>query len=88
MVQLHQSIRNRLISLISKAYSTVRVDVFAAYTDTNVDEAIVLAIDKGWKYDPVSQMLEPIAETKDVKMTLNNERQLQLLADYVSFLEN
>ncbi|XP_014486320.1 PREDICTED: COP9 signalosome complex subunit 8 isoform X2 [Dinoponera quadriceps] len=90
MTALKDKVRERMMKLISKAYSSLDLTVLASVTGLSLDEARRTAIDRGWSIDGV--MVQPRKPDED-ECNLSNEvclteDQLQKLTQFVSFLEN
>ncbi|XP_011143603.1 COP9 signalosome complex subunit 8 isoform X2 [Harpegnathos saltator] len=90
MTALKDKVRERIMKLISKAYSSLDLTVLASMTGLSLDEARRTAIDRGWSID--GAMVQPRKPDED-ECNLSNEvclteDQLQKLTQFVSFLEN
>ncbi|KAL0119167.1 hypothetical protein PUN28_009638 [Cardiocondyla obscurior] len=91
MVALKENVRERVMRLISKAYSSLNLTTMATMSGMSLDEARQAAIDRGWTVDgaivqPRKQIDEEQYNQSD-KVCLTEE-QLQKLTQFVSFLEN
>lgn len=87
---LSDNVRERAITLVSKAYSSLDVTVFASMTGFTLEEARRVAIERGWTVD--GSMVQPCKIEKE-ENSLDNEvclteDQLHKLTQFVSFLEN
>ncbi|KAG7188851.1 hypothetical protein KM043_008457 [Ampulex compressa] len=90
MAALKDSVRERAMTLISKAYSSLALTVLAAMTGLTLDEARKAALERGWSID--GTMVQPRKVDKE-QVTPDNEvclteDQLHKLTQFVSFLEN
>ncbi|XP_012055422.1 PREDICTED: COP9 signalosome complex subunit 8 [Atta cephalotes] len=91
MTALKDNVRERVMRLISKAYSSLNLTTMATMSGMLLDEARQAAIDRGWTVDgtivqPCKQIDEEQYSQSD-KICLTEE-QLQKLTQFVSFLEN
>ncbi|XP_011629734.1 COP9 signalosome complex subunit 8 [Pogonomyrmex barbatus] len=91
MTALKDNVRERVMRLISKAYSSLNLATMATMSGMSLDEARQAAIDRGWTVDgtivqPRKQIDEEQYSQSD-KICLTEE-QLQKLTQFVSFLEN
>ncbi|XP_018376662.1 PREDICTED: COP9 signalosome complex subunit 8 [Trachymyrmex cornetzi] len=91
MTALKDNVRERVMRLISKAYSSLNLTTMATMSGMSLDEARQAAIDRGWTVDgtivqPRKQIDEEQYSQSD-KICLTEE-QLQKLTQFVSFLEN
>ncbi|XP_076765328.1 COP9 signalosome subunit 8 [Xylocopa sonorina] len=90
MAALKDNVRERAITLISKAYSSLGLTVFASMTGLALEEARRVAIERGWTVD--GTMVQPCKiEKEDSNLASEvclTEDQLQKLTQFVSFLEN
>ncbi|KYN36390.1 COP9 signalosome complex subunit 8 [Trachymyrmex septentrionalis] len=85
------NVRERVMRLISKAYSSLNLMTMATMSGMSLDEARQAAIDRDWTVDgtivqPRKQIDEEQYSQSD-KICLTEE-QLQKLTQFVSFLEN
>lgn len=84
------NVRERAIILISKAYSSLGLTVFASMTGLTLEEARRVAVDRGWTVD--GTMVQPCKIQKEESNLANEvcltEDQLYKLTQFVSFLEN
>lgn len=84
------NVRERAITLISKAYSSLSLTVFASMTGLTLEEARRVAIERGWNVD--GTMVQPCKIQKEESNLVNEvcltEDQLYKLTQFVSFLEN
>ncbi|XP_018316441.1 COP9 signalosome complex subunit 8 [Mycetomoellerius zeteki] len=91
MTALKDNVRERVMRLISKAYSSLNLTTMATMSGMSLDEARQAATDRGWTVDgtivqPRKQIDEEQYSQSD-KICLTEE-QLQKLTQFVSFLEN
>ncbi|KAG5329162.1 CSN8 protein, partial [Acromyrmex charruanus] len=91
MIALKDNVRERVMRLISKAYSSLNLTTMATMSGMSLDEVRQAAIDRGWIVDgtivqPRKQIDEEQYSQSD-KICLTEE-QLQKLTQFVSFLEN
>lgn len=88
MNQILDNVRERALSLISEAYSSLTLNTLAGMTGLSLAEAQVAATEKGWKIE--SEMVQPrrIDKEPGVTQTSLTEDQLYKLTQFVSFLEN
>lgn len=93
MNRIADRVREQQITLISNAYSDIRVEDLTKLTGSlNEAEALKLVADLKWTVDPVSQTVRPCKRDRsprsvDEDRELSQE-QLQKLTEYVAFLEN
>ncbi|XP_029176682.1 COP9 signalosome complex subunit 8 isoform X2 [Nylanderia fulva] len=90
MTALKDNVRERVMRLISKAYSSLNLATMATMSGMSLDEARQAAIDRGWSVDgtivqPYTQIHEEIFQSDKICLT---EEQLEKLTQFVSFLEN
>lgn len=80
--------RERFISLIGRAYTSISLKDFAAFVGLPENEAVALTTSlPGWKYDlPMAMVLPQRPETAD-DCPVAAMDQLQTLTDFVAFLE-
>lgn len=91
MAALKDNVRERAITLISKAYSSLGLTVFASMTGLSLEEARRLVIERGWTID--GTMVQPCKIEKEEECNVASEvglteDQLRKLTQFVSFLEN
>lgn len=90
MTALKDSVRERAMTLISKAYSSLGLTVFASMTGLSLEDARQAALDRGWSMD--GSMVQPVKVDKEQTNFANEicltEDQLKKLTQFVSFLEN
>ncbi|KAK2582210.1 hypothetical protein KPH14_004562 [Odynerus spinipes] len=90
MTALKDSVRERAMTLISKAYSSINLTVLAAMTGLSPEEARQTSLERGWSMD--GPMVQPVKIDKDQSTFANEvcltEDQLNKLTQFVSFLEN
>lgn len=90
MAALKDNVRERAITLISKAYSSLDLIVFATMTGLTLEEARRVAIERGWTVD--GTMVQPSKIEKEESNLASEvcltEDQLYKLTQFVSFLEN
>ncbi|XP_012229885.1 COP9 signalosome complex subunit 8 [Linepithema humile] len=95
MAALKDKIRERIMRLISKAYSSLNLSAMATMTGMSLADARQAAIDKGWNVEDTLdaaivlpwKKLEELEYNQTDKICLTEE-QLQKLTQFVSFLEN
>ncbi|XP_011301173.1 COP9 signalosome complex subunit 8 [Fopius arisanus] len=89
MQALKESVRERAMSLVSEAYSSVDISVLAGMTGQSLDEAKQSVLERDWSLDETT--VKPCKMTKEQATpspaTLT-EDQLYKLTQFVSFLEN
>ncbi|KAK7086925.1 COP9 signalosome complex subunit 8 [Halocaridina rubra] len=88
MKALHESVRQRAIDLVARAYTSLSADDFAQLYGVTVEEAVTAAKGLGWGYDEPTRMILPCPRPQPPHTPIPSEEQLRRLADYVSFLEN
>lgn len=89
MESLKERIKERALNLISEAYSSLDFAALSKMTGTNVEEARLLAIERGW--DVSGTTVKPIKIQKQDVPSIEEsatEEKLHKLAQFVSFLEN
>lgn len=90
MAALKDNVRERAIILISRAYSSLGLTVFASMTGLTLEEARRVAIERGWVVD--GTMVQPCKIQKEESNLAHEvcltEDQLYKLTQFVSFLEN
>ncbi|XP_043256399.1 COP9 signalosome complex subunit 8 [Colletes gigas] len=90
MAALKDNVRERAMVLISKAYSSLDINVFASMTGLALEEARQMATERGWTVD--GTMVQPCKIEKEecnrVSEVCLTEDQLHKLTQFVSFLEN
>ncbi|XP_076167343.1 COP9 signalosome subunit 8 [Ptiloglossa arizonensis] len=90
MAALKDNVRERAMVLISKAYSSLGLTVFASMTGLTLEEARQMATERGWTID--GTMVQPRKIEKDecnlASEVCLTEDQLHKLTQFVSFLEN
>lgn len=89
MDSLKERIKERALNLISEAYSSLNFDALSKMTGTNLENARLLAIERGW--DVSSTTVRPVKiqkqDTSNIEESATEEK-LHKLAQFVSFLEN
>jgi len=85
---LHESVRQRAVELVGRAYTSISAEDFAQLVGMTVDESILAAKNYGWGYDQATRMILPTRPKPAPHAPTPSEEQLRRLADYVSFLEN
>ncbi|XP_015608883.1 COP9 signalosome complex subunit 8 [Cephus cinctus] len=88
MNALKDSVRERAMSLISEAYSSLGLTGLAAMTGLSLEQARQAAVEKGWGIDGMT--VQPCKLDKEQCQTQASltEDQLYKLTQFVSFLEN
>ncbi|KAF7996565.1 hypothetical protein HCN44_002211 [Aphidius gifuensis] len=87
MLALKENVRERAMSLISEAYSSVNLTVLASMTGLSLDESRQIVLDHGWTIDDTTVL--PCKVDKDLpSRDALTEDQLNKLTQFVSFLEN
>lgn len=87
MKSLKQRTKERALNLIGEAYSSLNFDTFSKMTGTNLEEARLLAVEKGW--DVSATTVRPLKiQKQDISSVEESEEKLHKLAEFVSFLEN
>lgn len=90
MAALKDNVRERAMTLISKAYSSLGLTVLASMTGLSLDEARQVATERGWGID--GTMVQPCKIEKEDPTPASEvcltEDQLRKLTQFVSFLEN
>lgn len=86
-----ENVRERAITLISKAYSSLGLTVFASMTGLTLEEARRVVLERGWSMD--GTMVQPCKIEKEEECNVTTEidlteDQLRKLTQFVSFLEN
>ena len=78
----------RFVSLVGNSYSSISLPEFANYVGLPSEEALQLAKEQpGWSYDDTRNLVLPVKlETAETE-SIPSEQQLQLLTDFVAFLE-
>ncbi|XP_028393406.1 COP9 signalosome complex subunit 8-like [Dendronephthya gigantea] len=92
MLILEGKIRDHLFELVQKAYTTIHVNKFSLFLGMTVNNALEVARNHDWVYDDETKMLTPskrdAGEGKNLDVSINSDKQLGILTDYVSFLEH
>ncbi|XP_072757507.1 COP9 signalosome complex subunit 8 [Anoplolepis gracilipes] len=91
MTALKDNVRERVMRLISKAYSSLNLTTMATMSGLSLDEARQAATDRGWSVDgTIVQPCKHIDEEQysQSDKTCLTEEQLEKLTQFVSFLEN
>jgi len=89
MNALKESVRERAMSLISEAYSSVDLSVVGSMTGLPLEQARVLVAERGWNL--VEMTVRPCKSDKEQANPAQaslTEDQLYKLTQFVSFLEN
>ncbi|XP_018407038.1 PREDICTED: COP9 signalosome complex subunit 8 [Cyphomyrmex costatus] len=91
MTALKDNVRERVMRLISKAYSSLDLTTMTTMSGMSLDEARQAAIDRGWTVD--GTIVEPREQIDEEQYSQSDkicltEEQLQKLTQFVSFLEN
>ena len=79
-------IRERVLTLISRAYTSITLTDLAAFAGLPADRVADMARERGWVVDGTVVGPKPAPPT--VQTTVNCEKSLAVLTQYVSFLEN
>ncbi|KAF9454615.1 hypothetical protein P691DRAFT_692321 [Macrolepiota fuliginosa MF-IS2] len=86
-----EAFRHRAFVLLSKAYSSLPLSLAQVYLNLPGDQIIRVAEQHGWKFDALSQILEPRATTAPVPSTDNlassSLSTFRFIADSVAELE-
>ncbi|CAL1685829.1 unnamed protein product [Lasius platythorax] len=96
MTALKDNVRERVMRLISKAYSSLTLTTMATMSGMSLDEARQAAIDRGWSVDGISlhsTVVQPCKQIDEEQYSQSDkicltEEQLEKLTQFVSFLEN
>lgn len=88
MKAVKEKTRARFVNLVSQAYSSISLAEFSTYVGLGELEAGELASQQpGWSLDTQNKIIIPAqVEVKETE-TIPSEQQLQLLTDFVAFLE-
>ncbi|KAK0088787.1 hypothetical protein PV325_010727 [Microctonus aethiopoides] len=89
MHALKENVRERAMTLISEAYSSVNLTVLAAMTGLSLEQAKQSAQERGWSLDETT--VRPCKMDKEQNTPTQaslTEDQLYKLTQFVSFLEN
>lgn len=91
MTALKDNVRERVMRLISKAYSSLNLTTMATMNGMSLDEARQAAIDRGWSVD--GTIVQPCKQNDEEQYSQSDkicltEEQLEKLTQFVSFLEN
>ena len=79
-------IRERVLTLVSRAYTSVTLTDLAALAGVPAEQAATVASQRGWVVDGTVVAPKPAAPT--CQAAANCEKTLAVLTQYVSFLEN
>jgi len=84
--QLEGVIRERALSLVSRAYTSITLSDLSALVGLPTEEAAKLATERGWVAE--GDMVLPRTAPQTIQQTSNCQQALTKLTQYVSFLEN
>ncbi|XP_048773038.1 COP9 signalosome complex subunit 8-like isoform X2 [Ostrea edulis] len=87
MESVKAATRERAMTLVSKAYSSINAEEWAVFMGMSTNEAIEAATQEGWTYDSATKYIKPKKPVSVKDPELLSEQQLSVLTDYVSFLE-
>ena len=79
-------IRERVLTLVSRAYTSITLTDLAAFAGLPADQVASVARDRGWAVD--GAVVGPRPAPPAVQATADCEKSLAVLTQYVSFLEN
>ncbi|XP_060518698.1 COP9 signalosome complex subunit 8 [Cylas formicarius] len=88
MSQVQAVVRSRAVDLISQAYSSITLETVSAMTGLSFDLCLNACKEKGWRFEPDSNIVYPVRQTPEPVVQTSSEDQLYKLTDFVSFLEN
>ncbi|GAB6021635.1 hypothetical protein CHUAL_004220 [Chamberlinius hualienensis] len=89
MNSLKEAVRNRAVNLVARAYSSIRIDEFAAMVGLNTQQSLQLVLQHNWNFNQESGMVLPSrAAIYLPDAGRRSEQQLAKLTEFVSFLEN
>ena len=83
-----EKVRNGVVDLISRAYSSISLDTLAVMTGLSVEVASAACVERGWVIEADTRMVHPVTPTTEPSGQISSEDQLYKLTDFVSFLEN
>ena len=79
-----------MLSLISKAYSSIRLQDLSAVLGLNQEDTLAKIASLGWPYEPVSGFVSPtrLALSPEDASPASFDQLMTKLTEYVAFLEN
>ncbi|KAI8968035.1 COP9 signalosome [Mycotypha africana] len=81
------NLREYMVQLVSKVYSSIEVKQAACYFGVSENEAIQELTQRHWKYEEATQTLYPNKQKASVSSNYKNSNQFSRLADIVLSLE-
>ncbi|KAI0212014.1 COP9 signalosome complex subunit 8, partial [Lamellibrachia satsuma] len=88
MAAIQEATRNRVFSLVARAYSYIRAEELASFLGMSVNEAVLAAVSHEWTADSNTGMITPKIQETPPEPPIPSEQQLARLTDFVAFLEN
>ncbi|KAH0554144.1 COP9 signalosome complex subunit 8 [Cotesia glomerata] len=88
MLALKENVRERAMSLISEAYSSVNLTLLASMTGLSLEQAKLSASERGWILDDTTVRPCKVDKEQTPVQASLAESQLNKLTQFVSFLEN
>lgn len=88
MAAIREATRNRVFSLVARAYSYIRAEELASFLGMSVNEAVIAAVSHEWTADSNTGMITPKKQETPPEPPIPSEQQLSRLTDFVAFLEN
>uniref|UniRef100_A0A0A9W9W4 COP9 signalosome complex subunit 8 n=1 Tax=Lygus hesperus TaxID=30085 RepID=A0A0A9W9W4_LYGHE len=86
MAALVDKVRERCLGLVSQAYTSVTLDTLSKLLGVSPSEAGTIALSNSWTVE--DKLAYPIKPQPQQKQLTSTEQQLQILTNFVSFLEN
>ncbi|KAF0301746.1 COP9 signalosome complex subunit 8 [Amphibalanus amphitrite] len=84
--ELEGVIRERVLTLVSRAYTSITLTDLAAFAGVSADQVAAVARERGWSVD--GAVVGPKPAPPVIHGATNCEKTLAVLTQYVSFLEN
>jgi hypothetical protein len=86
---LSERLRDRVLVLVGKSYSVIRLDDLCSLLGLSTDQTRHLAQEKGWEVDSGAKRVnpKPISAVESDSLS-EHQGKLQNLTDIISFLEN
>lgn len=83
-----EKVRERAITLIGQAYSSVSVDTVSSMTGLALELVLELCKERGWAVQDGGKMVIPTKPPPPPAPITSSEDQLYKLTEFVTFLEN
>ncbi|KAI7871668.1 COP9 signalosome [Spinellus fusiger] len=84
---LQEHTRERMLSLVTKAYTNINAEEATHYFGLEGNELIQVLMSKGWSYDTTSKLLTPAVHVEPTPQTPSHLNRVSNLAEMILHLE-